>query len=262
MRYFLQIAYNGAAYAGWQIQPNAITVQEVVEGALKTISGGEIQAVVGCGRTDTGVHASSYVLHFDSENTQCATDQKWLYKLNGVLPKDVVAYACIQVKQDAHARFDATEREYKYIVNLKGNPFSNHLGARVFKDLDIEKMNEGAKHLIGTKDFTSFCKLHSDNLNNNCELYRAEWTKAGDSLIFSIAANRFLRNMVRAVVGTLFMVGEGKLTPDEVKTILEKQNRSAAGSSAPAQGLYLYNIKYPYIKDEFGTNSLSFWRGI
>lgn len=244
------------------MQPNAITVQEVLSNALATVTGGAVSNIMGCGRTDTGVHASSFVLHFDCSNEKVIEQPKFLYSLNGILPNDIVAHNYIPVADTAHARFDATQREYKYIISLSPNPFIPNLAVKHFRRLNVHAMNQAATYLVGKKDFTSFCKLHSDNNNNMCELYTANWQLENDFLVFTIAANRFLRNMVRAIVGTMLLIGEEKIEPQEIQNILNAKSRSAAGASAPARGLYLHNITYPYIKNEFSTNSLSFWKGI
>lgn len=241
-RYFLQISYNGTNYHGWQVQPNAVSVQEVLEKALSTILREEI-SVVGAGRTDTGVHASFFVLHFESENENL--DSKLVYKLNSFLPSDIAMQKIRKVDADLHARFSAVSRTYKYFISTAKNPFNTQFSFQYMLPLDVDKMNEAAKALFEYEDFTSFSRLHTEVKTNNCKIYQAEWTIDNQQLIFTIKADRFLRNMVRAIVGTLLEVGRGKLSLDEFRTIIESKNRGAAGASAPAPGLFLVDIEYP-----------------
>lgn len=242
-RYFLQLSFKGTRYHGWQIQPNARSVQETVENALSTILREEI-SVVGAGRTDTGVHASFYVLHFDvsEEIWDCL---KLVFRLNSYLPPDIAIQKIWQVPQDAHARFSAVLRTYHYYITTKKNPFQTETAYYYQGKLDVDKMNEAAQILFKYNDFTSFSRLHTDVKTNNCKIYQAEWKKEGNQLIFIIKADRFLRNMVRAIVGTLLEVGKGKLSLDDFRKIIEKKDRSAAGASAPAHGLFLADIEYP-----------------
>lgn len=242
-RYFLQLSYKGTNYHGWQIQPNAISVQEVIENALSTLLREKI-SVVGAGRTDTGVHASFFVLHFDTENENIEPGNL-VYKLNNFLPHDIAVQNLWKVKNNAHARFDALSRTYKYFILTEKDPFKVETSYKYIPTLDIQKMNEAAKLLFEFDDFTSFSRLHSDVKTNNCKISRAEWKQEGTQLVFTIKADRFLRNMVRAVVGTLLEVGKGKLTINEFKNIIELKNRGAAGASAPAAGLFLVDIEYP-----------------
>lgn len=242
-RYFLQLSYNGTNYHGWQIQPNAISVQEVIEDALSKILRQKI-SVVGAGRTDTGVHASYFILHFDMENVIPAKLDV-VHKLNSFLPDDVAVQKVWPVSQDAHARFSALSRTYHYFIFTEKNPFAKETSYKFLRPLDVEKMNEAAKMLFNYTDFTSFSRLHTDVKTNNCKIMQAEWIKNGNRLQFVIKADRFLRNMVRAIVGTLLEVGQGKLTTRQFCEIIEKQNRGAAGASAPAQGLFLVDIEYP-----------------
>jgi len=242
-RYFLQLSYKGTKYHGWQVQPNALSVQEVMEKALSTILREKI-AVVGAGRTDTGVHASFFVLHFESGKNDIDTAQL-VYKLNRFLPPDISVSKIFPVNNDAHARFSAISRTYKYYISTEKNPFRTETSYRYTVPLDVEKMNEAASQLFDYEDFTSFSRLHTDIKTNNCKIYQAEWGKVGDQLVFTIKADRFLRNMVRAVVGTLLEVGRGKITVGEFKEIIEKKDRGAAGASAPAEGLFLTDIEYP-----------------
>lgn len=242
-RYFIKLSYNGKPFNGWQKQKNAISVQEVVENAFSTLLKQKIE-IVGCGRTDTGVHAKNYVAHFDS-NTEIQKKENLLYHINQILPFEVVVHEIIQVIPNAHARFDAVSRTYQYVVTQTKDPFHKEFSAFVKFTLDIDIMNLASNLLLMYDDFTSFCKLHSDNKTNICKVTEAFWTKEGDKLIFTITADRFLRNMVRAIVGTLLQVGSGKIQIEHFQNIIEERNRDKAGTSAPANGLYLTNITYP-----------------
>lgn len=242
-RFFLYFSYNGTAYHGWQIQPNGISVQEVLTGALNTLLRTNIE-LIGAGRTDTGVHARLMVAHFDLES-DLPTEFDLVAKLNSFLPKDIAVSKIVKVQPDAHARFDATSRRYEYHVVTKKNVFKTNLATRINDNLDFEAMNAAAQTLKNYEDFTSFSKLHTNAKTNICVITKAVWKSQGDEWVFSIEANRFLRNMVRAIVGTLFEVGRHKMTVDEFKTIIENKNRCKAGASVPAHGLYLVDIKYP-----------------
>ena len=242
-RYFLQLSYKGARYHGWQIQPNAVSVQEVMENALSTLLREKI-SVVGAGRTDTGVHASFFVLHFDSSN-ETIDGEKFVFRLNSFLPGDIAVQQIYPVSQDAHARFSALSRTYHYYISTEKNPFTTETAYTYTVNLDMEAMNEAAKTLFGFEDFTSFSRLHTDVKTNNCKIMQAEWSRAGEQLIFTVKADRFLRNMVRAIVGTLLEVGRGKMSIGEFRTVIEKKDRGAAGASAPAHGLFLAHIEYP-----------------
>ena len=241
-RYFLQLSYKGTRYFGWQRQPNAISVQEVIEKTLSTVLREDI-AVVGAGRTDTGVHASFYVAHFDVAN-EIAEPEKLLYHLNRFLPDDIAIQKIKKVNSDFHARFSAVSRTYKYYISVIKDPFTTDTSYQFTVPLDIEKMNEAAKMLFEYTDFTSFAKLHTDVKTNNCKIFQAEWETENNQLVFTIKADRFLRNMVRAIVGTLLEVGKGKITVDDFREIIEMKNRGAAGTSAPPQGLFLVDIGY------------------
>jgi tRNA pseudouridine38-40 synthase len=242
-RYFIQLSYNGTRYFGWQRQLNAISVQEVIEKTLSTALREEI-TVVGAGRTDTGVHASYYILHFDCI-TEISEPYKLVYQLNRFLPGDIAIQKIAKISNDFHARFSAVSRTYKYFICTQKNPFQQETCYQYTVPLDVEKMNEAAQTLFEFADFTSFSRLHTDVKTNNCKILRADWKKENDQFVFTIKADRFLRNMVRAIVGTLLEVGKGKLTVDDFKKIIEKKDRSAAGTSAPAKGLFLVNIEYP-----------------
>ncbi|TNF42798.1 MAG: tRNA pseudouridine(38-40) synthase TruA [Bacteroidetes bacterium] len=241
-RYAIQLSYKGTRYFGWQRQSNEISVQEVLEKALSTILREEI-SVVGAGRTDTGVHASYYIAHFDSENE--ITDPFQLaFKLNRFLPDDIAIQKIRKVNNDFHARFSAISRTYKYYISTGKNPFTTDTSFQYTVPLNVDLMNEAAGILLEYTDFTSFAKLHTDVKTNNCKIYQAEWEKPGDQLIFTIKADRFLRNMVRAIVGTLIEVGKGKISAEDFVQIIERKDRGEAGTSVPPQGLFLVDIEY------------------
>lgn len=244
MRYFIELRYNGAAYCGWQRQPNAQTVQGAIEKALSTLLRTPTE-IVGAGRTDTGVHASFYIAHFDIESEQPVDVQHIKYKLNIILAEDIAIDKIYTVGDEAHARFDAREREYKYYIEPKKNPFTRATTWQYTVPLDICKMNEAAEHLLSTSDFTTFAKLNSNNKTNICDVRQAEWVEREDGvLVFTIAADRFLRNMVRSIVGTLVDVGRGKYSIEDFKRIVDSRNLSKASAGAPAQGLFLSRIDY------------------
>lgn len=242
-RYFIYLSYDGNNYHGWQIQPNAVTVQETLEKALTLIMRHPV-SVTGAGRTDTGVNASSMIAHADfSEPLDC---KQMVYRLNRLLPQDIAIHDIKEVRADAHARFDATSRRYRYYVSTAKEPFSRNYSCRVTGDIDFEAMNRAAAILPEYTDFTSFSKLHTDTKTNNCKVMSARWTQISPTRwVFEIEADRFLRNMVRAIVGTLLMVGRGKITIERFKEIIEKKERSEAGDSALAQALFLEEVKYP-----------------
>jgi tRNA pseudouridine38-40 synthase len=242
MRYLLQLAYKGTRYHGWQKQHNAISVQSVLEEKLSLIVGENIETL-GCGRTDTGVHAKDFYAHFDSTKTLDLS--RMVYKLNQLLPNDIVALNLLEVSSDFNARFDAICRTYEYWITQKSNPFLVELAWYQYGKLDIHRMNEAAKLLIGKKDFQCFSKVHTQVDNFICDLTYAQWDVKEEKLVFTITANRFLRNMVRAIVGTLMEVGKGKLSVQDVQDILDSKNRCEAGQSVPAQGLFLTRIDYP-----------------
>jgi len=241
MRFFIELSYSGSNYHGWQIQLNANTIQAELNKALSTILNNEI-SVVGAGRTDTGVHARQMFAHFDAElELELPT---LITKLNGFLPNDIAIHHIFKVNEDAHCRFDANSRTYKYYITNKKSPFNSNVYFH-YKNLDVDAMNLACKYLLGKKDFTSFSKVNTQTHTNNCELMLANWEEKGENLVFTIKADRFLRNMVRAVVGTLLEVGEGKITKDKIKEIIDKKDRSQAGVSVPANALFLTNIEYP-----------------
>lgn len=242
-RYFLYFAYDGKNYCGWQIQPNGLSVQEVLTNALQTILRESID-VVAAGRTDAGVHAQEMVAH--CQISQPVTDLQHLaYKLNSLLPKDIAIKRIRKVKNDAHARFDAIERRYEYRVIDHKNVFLDAYAMRLHRTLDVAEMNQAALRLFEYTDFTSFSKLHTDVKTNNCQIRHAQWREQGEQLIFTIAADRFLRNMVRAIVGTLIEVGMHHITIDKFEQIIKAKNRCQAGASVPAKGLFLTKVTYP-----------------
>ena len=242
MRYFIRLSYNGQAYHGWQIQPNAITVQAVIEDALSKLLGEDI-SITGAGRTDTGVHAKEMYAHF--ETVKEFDVSQLVYKMNSFLPNDIAIQEIINVHEDLHARFSAESRTYEYHLTKVKDPFRVN-GSYYFKQLlDLEKMNEAATILLSYKNFKCFSRSNTDVKTYYCDVSYAKWEQSGDLLVFTITADRFLRNMVRAIVGTLIDIGLGKLTIEEFKRIIESENRSNAGASAPAHGLYLTQITYP-----------------
>lgn len=243
-RYFIQLSYNGKNYHGWQYQPNAISIQEVIDKAFSTLLSEKIE-VVGAGRTDTGVHASFYIAHFDSVQ-ELVEIPKLIFRLNRFLPIDIAVQSIREVKANAHARFDAISRTYEYKISLKKSPFTNDFTYLIHEDLDVDKMNEACKSLFNYIDFSSFSKLHSDTKTNNCKIYEANWTRKNDMLIFRIKADRFLRNMVRAIVGTMIDVGRNKLSIADFQSIIESKDRSKAGFSVPGNALFLVDIEYNF----------------
>lgn len=241
-RYFIELAYNGSKYHGWQVQPGKPTVQEALSKALSTILRQDIP-VVGAGRTDTGVHASFYVAHFDY--ALVITDPGQLvHKLNRLTGKDIAISEIYPVPAEIHARFSAISRTYKYYIDKQKNPFTCDYAWRLYPLPDIQLMNKACQILTDYTDFTSFSKLHTDVRNNLCTLREAYWEDTGQQLVFTITANRFLRNMVRAIVGTLIEIGQGKLTLEGFRQIIESRNRCNAGTSVPGHALFLYDIGY------------------
>ncbi len=242
-RYFIYLAYNGKNYCGWQRQPNGVAVQQRLEEALSTLLRASV-AVVGAGRTDAGVHARLMVAHFDWQEP--ITDLDFLTdKLNRLLPADIAVYRIVPVRPEAHARFDALSRTYKYYVATQKDPFRGEQTYRVHGKLDFEAMNDACAVLFDYRDFTSFSKLHTDVKTNNCRIYRAGWEREGDLWVFTIQADRFLRNMVRAIVGTLLEVGRGRLTTEGLRRVIEAKDRCRAGTSVPGHALFLEDIAYP-----------------
>ena len=243
MRYFIELAYDGTNYHGWQIQPNGNSIQETVQSALSTVLRQSIE-IVGAGRTDTGVHATKMFAHFDALD---ALDLPILEnKLSKLLPPDIAVYRIFPVRDEAHSRFDATYRTYQYHVITRKDPFLRHYAWRVTFPLDFELMNKAAQTLFDYTDFTSFSKLHTDVKTNNCRIMRAEWEQVSAyEWVFTVQADRFLRNMVRAIVGTLIEVGRGKLSVEDFRKVIEQKDRCAAGSSVPGNALFLVDVGYP-----------------
>lgn len=237
----MHLSFDGTAYHGWQIQQNAISVQQKLDEALATLLGRE-SGTVGCGRTDAGVHASSFFAHFDAP---AMNNEELCFRLNGLLPPDIAVHSVIPVPADAHARFSALSRTYRYTVSKRKDPFRQKTALMFNAHLDIEKMNEAAAALLQQSDFSSFCKANEQAHDNHCKIFSALWTARGHLLFFDIRANRFLRNMVRALTGTLLQVGTGEIDRDGFLSIMEKKDRRAAGPSLPARGLCLTNVTYP-----------------
>ena len=242
-RYFIFLSYKGTEYHGWQVQPGSVTIQKLLDEALSTIFSEKIKTV-GAGRTDTGVHASFYCAHFDSKTEDIQENKNIIYKLNGYLPQDISIKVIRQVKKETNARFDAISRTYKYYIVQEKEPFTLEYAWFVYNKLDINKMNEAATILLKYNEFTSFSKLHSDNKTDICNISYANWERVDDKLVFTITADRFLRNMVRAIVGTMVDVGKGKTDIAEFENIINARDRSRAGKSAPAKGLFLAGIEY------------------
>jgi tRNA pseudouridine38-40 synthase len=251
-RYFLKLSYNGTHFNGWQAQNNTPnTVQQVIQEKMSLLLKEEIE-LTGCGRTDTGVHAKNYVAHFDCDCKDLISNKAhWIYKFNTILPPEISIQNITEVDEEAHARFDALSRTYYYFVHLNKNPFIENFSYYVYGDVDFELMNKAAQILLEHQDFTSFSKLHTQTKTNNCKITKAVWQKIGEGeWRFTIRADRFLRGMVRAVVGTLLMVGRNKINLDEFKKIIEAKDRSKAGNNAPANALFLTAIEYR--KDCYG----------
>ncbi len=242
-RYFIYFSYDGAAYHGWQVQPNALTVQQVLEEALATLVRQPVP-LTGAGRTDTGVNAACMVAHGDFP---CKMDcPQLVYKLNRILPPDIAVSDVRRVKDDAHARFDALSRRYSYRVVTAKSPFARRYACRVMPGIDFEAMNRAAALLHEYTDFTSFSKLHTDVKTNNCKVTYAAWRRVGEhEWVFEIEADRFLRNMVRAIVGTLLLVGRGKMSLEDFRAVIERKARGEAGDSAPGEALFLMHVEYP-----------------
>ncbi len=244
MRYFIEFAYNGKNYHGFQTQPNASSVQETLTKALQLLVDNSIE-IIGAGRTDAGVHAKQMYAHFDVEKQLEATF--WIQKLNSFLPKDIAVFNLFEVSKDAHARFDAVSRTYHYKIHTFKNPFLEDTSWYYYQKLNLQKMNEACKILFQYVDFECFSKVHTDVNTFNCEIKQAFWTEKDNQLQFTIEADRFLRNMVRAIVGTMVNIGIGKTSVEDLEAIIKSKNRSKAGFSVPAHGLALVEIKYPYL---------------
>jgi len=245
MRYFLKLSYKGTNYHGWQLQKNANTVQAEVENALSVLAGVPVKTT-GAGRTDTGVHARVFFAHFDSAvGFEGEAKDKMIYRMNSILPRDIVIHDLLQVHSNANARFDAISRSYHYYISTKKNPFYEGQVYYFYNLPDLELMNEGARIIESTSDFTSFSKTGSSSKTNHCKVFEAKWETSGDLIIFRIKADRFLRNMVRAIAGTLIEAGLNKFPLDHIYDIVKSKNRSNAGYSLPAEGLFLEQIEYP-----------------
>jgi len=241
-RYYIELSYKGTNYHGWQIQPNAISIQEDLNNALSTLLRENIETV-GAGRTDAGVHARFFVAHFDSSNPNIDAENI-VHRLNKFLSQDIAVKKIYKVDNSAHSRFDALSRTYKYYICKNKDPFNKDFSYYFPFELDINKINQACKTLFNYNDFTCFSKLHTDTKTNNCKIIMAECIGKNDMIIFTISADRFLRNMVRAIVGTLIEVGQNKISINEFIQIIESKNRSNAGKSVPAKGLFLENIEY------------------
>ena len=241
-RYYLHLAYDGTNYSGWQVQPKVNTVQETIEKALK-IFVPDLKCIVGCGRTDAGVHAKNYYAHFD---TITPIIPNLVFKLNAVLPRDIAIKDLFTAEEHVHARFGAADRTYEYYVHFEKNPFENHYSVYHNRTLNIDLMNEACQYLLGEQDFSAFSKSRTQTYTNDCNVKFAQWETNDVGMVFTITANRFLRNMVRAIVGTMFKIGEGTITPEELKIIIAGKERSAAGKSVHPQGLFLSKIYYPH----------------
>lgn len=242
MRYFLEIAFDGTDFHGWQRQPNAISVQEALEESLRLVCKIDT-GIVGAGRTDTGVHAAQIMAHVDTDLS--LEEPQWQDKLNSFLPPSISIKSIRAVQDDAHARFHATDRTYKYYISLGKDPFGVRFSHILHRNPDVAVMNQAAQLLLGTQDFQCFSRSNTDVKTYICNLTTAHWEQEGHKLIFTITADRFLRNMVRAVVGTLLDVGYGKRTVESIPELIASKNRSEAGASAPAKGLFLHKVSYP-----------------
>jgi tRNA pseudouridine38-40 synthase len=250
-RYFLKLSYNGTNFNGWQVQDNTPnTVQQTVQEKISLLLKENIE-LVGCGRTDAGVHAKNYIAHFDSNGPNLITNKAhWIYKFNTIMPPEISIQDIIQVDEKTHARFDAISRTYYYFLHQQKNPFIDRFSYYVYGDIDFELMNKAALILTEYKDFTSFSKLNTQTKTNNCKITKAIWQKVGDGeWRFTVRSDRFLRGMVRAIVGTLLQVGKNKITLEEFRKIIEAKDRSKAGNNVPANALFLVAIEYP--KDQY-----------
>jgi tRNA pseudouridine38-40 synthase len=243
-RYFIRLSFKGTHYHGWQIQANATTVQGILNRDLSIILGEKIE-VTGAGRTDTGVHAKVFYAHFDSEKNNLHQDLNLVFRINGKLPKDISVHEIFKVKDDAHARYDAISRTYEYHITRVKNPFLTDLAYYIYGELDFEAMKSAATFLLNVSDFTSFSKVDTDVKTNICKVSRADWEIDKEKIVFTITADRFLRDMVRAIVGTMVDIGFGRIKPEDLTVIVDKKDRSAAGASVPAKGLFLVDVQYP-----------------
>ena len=243
-RYFIYISFKGTSYHGWQIQPNSVTIQEILDNALSTVFNEDISAT-GAGRTDAGVHALAFCAHFESISPDLADNKNNIFRLNQFLPKDIAVNGIYKVVPDAHARFSAVSRTYKYYIARVKDPFMDDSSWFIHGKIDLNIMNRACLILMKYTDFTSFSRLHSDVKTNLCIIFSAFWVKDDAALVFTIKADRFLRNMVRAIVGTMVATGAGKIGLKEFENIIQAKDRCRAGQSAPARGLFLTDIEYP-----------------
>ena len=244
MRYFFEIAYDGSNYHGWQKQDNAVSVQEIIAKNIAKFLNVQDIDVVGCGRTDAGVHARQFFFHLDLEMIDVS---KALFNLNNMLPKDISVHSIFKMDDNAHARFDAESRTYNYYIHQEKNPFIDNYSLYYKKELELNAMNDACLFFLGKQDFTSFSKLHTGAKTNFCTISEINWSKTNDKLTFHITANRFLRNMVRSIVGTMLEIGIGKIDSSKIPLIIDAKNRNSAGCSVPAQGLFLEKVVYPYL---------------
>ena len=244
-RYFIQLSYNGTAYSGWQVQKNSkYTVQQTLNEMLSRLLNESIN-IMGCGRTDTGVHAKKYFAHFDTTKEDLIENHDhWILKFNHALPKDIAIQKIFKVQVNASARYDAYRRTYQYVITKKKDPFEIDKAYFLYGKLDVKAMNKASQLLFEYDDFSAFAKSNTQNKTNICKLYKAEWKEDENSIVFTISANRFLRDMVRAIVGTILKVGKGKITFEEFRKVIESKTRSNAGLSVPACGLFLVNVEY------------------
>lgn len=242
-RFFIRFSYDGTAYHGWQYQPNAISVQEVMTFLMRRILGPEL-VLTAAGRTDAGVHAKNMYAHFETDRP-IPDVLAFAKKLDLMMPNDICVHEVVPVHPDAHARFDATSRTYEYWISTVKDPFNHNFYSRIYGEYDFETMNKAANCLFDYIDFSSFSKAHTDVKTNNCKIMQARWEQRGDCWVFTIQADRFLRNMVRAIVGTLLVVGRGNMDVDGFRAVIESMDRSKAGTSAPAKGLSLIKVTYP-----------------
>jgi tRNA pseudouridine38-40 synthase len=249
-RYFIDLSFKGTNYHGWQIQPNAITVQSILNEALSRVLKDKIETI-GAGRTDSGVHAKNFIAHFETKKKYISNILALIHRLNSYLPDDILINNILRVKNTAHARFDAISRTYKYYISYKKDPFNKEFIYTLHKHLDINKLNEGSEILKNFKDFKAFCKMHKDIKSTICNIYYSKWEKKEDLYIYTIKADRFLRNMIRAIVGTLINLDLHKINIEDFKEIINSKTRIKAGMSVPATGLILTNIEY---KDDIFLN--------
>jgi tRNA pseudouridine38-40 synthase len=241
-RYFLDISYRGTNYHGWQIQKNALSIQQIIEDCLGKLLGTETP-VTASGRTDAGVHARQQIAHFDADLDVPLSELQ--RRMNGFLPIDISINSITPVTEQGHARYTAYSRSYQYLIHTRKNPFLQDLSYFFWQELDVEKMNEAAEYLLGTHDFQCFSKANTDVKHYLCNITEVHWQQQKENLVFNITANRFLRGMVRAVVGTLLLVGKNDLSPKAMEEVIISKDRAKAGKSAPACGLYLNKVKYP-----------------